>query len=41
MARFLPLLYIDIFGIIKSDFHYYIDTGMLCVLIRIASMRLF
>ena len=32
---------IIIFEIIKSDFLFYIDNGMLCVLIRIASMRRF
>ena len=30
---------IIIFGIIQGDFLFYIDNGMLCVLIRIASMR--
>ena len=30
---------IIIFGIINSDFLFYIDNGMLFVLIRIASMR--
>ena len=29
------------FWIIAGDFHYCIDIGILCVLIRIASMRLF
>ena len=28
-------------GKIKSDFSFYIENGMLCVLIRIASMRRF
>ena len=32
---------IIIFGTIKWDFLFYIDNGMLCVLIRIASMRRF
>ena len=32
---------IIIFGIIKGDFLLYIDNGMLCVLLRIASMRRF
>ena len=30
-----------LFGIIKGDFLFYIDNVMLCVLIRIASMRRF
>ena len=29
------------FGIIKGDFLFYIENGILCVLIRIASMRRF
>ena len=32
---------IIISGIIKNDFLFYNDNGMLCVLIRIASMRQF
>ena len=32
---------IIIYGIITGDSLFYIDIGMLCVLIRIASMRLF
>ena len=32
---------ISIFWIIKGDFIFYIDNGMLCILIRIASMRRF
>ena len=30
---------IIVFGIISGDFLFYIENGMLCVLIRIASMR--
>ena len=30
---------IIVFGIISGDFLFYINNGMLCVLIRIASMR--
>ena len=33
--------HIIIFRIIKDDFLYYIDNGMVCVLIRIASTRQF
>ena len=32
---------IIISGIIKNEFLFYIDNGVLCVLIRIASMRRF
>ena len=32
---------IIVFGIILSDFLFYTDKGILCVLIRIASMRRF
>ena len=32
---------IIIFGIIYGDFPFYIENGMFCVLIIIASMRLF
>ena len=32
---------IILLGIIKGDFLYYIDNGMLCILVRIASMRRF
>ena len=32
---------IIVFGIILGDFHFHIDNGMLCVLIKIASMRSF
>ena len=31
---------IMIFGIIEGNFRFYIDNGMLCALIRIASSRL-
>ena len=30
-----------VFGIISGDFLFYIDNGLLCVLIRIASLRRF
>ena len=32
---------IIVFGIISGDFLFYINNGMLCVIIRIASMRRF
>ena len=39
LAKSLTATDITVFGIISGDFLFYIDNGMLCVLIRIAWMR--